>query len=253
VALFQHKQSKPQTPAEMALDEVHGLFDDTFREELRNHGREYFDRVIAENATLFKQDLDATIEHVNTELKQHMARQLDQQLIEINQATADLRQHVTQQLDDQLAEYSKSLKEAQDLALQALDRSAKALEEQHKQLAASLQQSVASQDAMLVKAFDDNKTQMAEIEKSQAQALEWLERSEKALREQYEKLGDELQQSVTEQKNMLVGSFESNMAAVVEHYLLQALGDQFDMKAQLPSIIKELEANKQAIVDDMTV
>lgn len=252
MALFQHKQPKTKTPAEMALDEVHGLFDDTFREELRNHGREYFDRVIAENASLFKQDLDATIEHVNTELKQHMARQLDQQLIEINQATADLRVHVTKQLDDQLAAYGKTLEDAQKLALEALDRSAKALEEQHKQLAASLEQSVASQDAMLVKAFDDNKTQMAEIEKAQAQALEWLERSEKALREQYDKLGAELQGSVTEQKNMLISAFETNMAAIVEHYLLQALGDQFDMKAQLPSIIKELEANKQAITDDMT-
>jgi hypothetical protein len=41
------------------------------------------------------------------------------------------------------------------------------------------------------------------------------------------------------------------MAQIVEHYLLGALGDQFDMKAQLPSILQQLEENKQAIVDDM--
>ena len=41
------------------------------------------------------------------------------------------------------------------------------------------------------------------------------------------------------------------MAQVVEHYLLGALGDQYDVKAQLPSIIKQLEDNKQVIVDDM--
>ena len=50
---------------------------------------------------------------------------------------------------------------------------------------------------------------------------------------------------------MMVDSFQDNMAQIVEHYLLGALGDQFDIKSQLPSIIKQLEENKQAIADDM--
>jgi hypothetical protein len=50
---------------------------------------------------------------------------------------------------------------------------------------------------------------------------------------------------------MLVTAFESNMAQIVEHYLLGALGDQYDLKAQLPSIIKQMEANKDVIVEDM--
>jgi hypothetical protein len=29
------------------------------------------------------------------------------------------------------------------------------------------------------------------------------------------------------------------------------LGDQYDMKAQLPLIIKQMEANRQAMMDDM--
>ena len=41
------------------------------------------------------------------------------------------------------------------------------------------------------------------------------------------------------------------MARIIEHYLLEALGDQYDLKAQLPAIIQQLETNKQAIVDDM--
>ena len=41
------------------------------------------------------------------------------------------------------------------------------------------------------------------------------------------------------------------MAAIVERYLLGALGDQYDLKAQLPAIIKQMEENKQAIADDM--
>jgi hypothetical protein len=41
------------------------------------------------------------------------------------------------------------------------------------------------------------------------------------------------------------------MAVVVEHYLLGALGEQYDMKAQLPMIIKQMDANKKAMMDDM--
>ena len=60
-----------------------------------------------------------------------------------------------------------------------------------------------------------------------------------------------LQKNVADQQNMLVDSFQDNMAAIVENYLLGALGDQYDLKAQLPAIIKQMEDNKQAIVDDM--
>jgi len=56
---------------------------------------------------------------------------------------------------------------------------------------------------------------------------------------------------VASQEEMLVGAFQSNMAAIVEHYLLGALGDQYDLKAQLPAIIKQMDENKKAIVDDM--
>jgi hypothetical protein len=38
---------------------------------------------------------------------------------------------------------------------------------------------------------------------------------------------------------------------VVEHYLVGALGDQYDLKTQLPSILASLEENKQTIVDDV--
>ena len=72
-----------------------------------------------------------------------------------------------------------------------------------------------------------------------------------ALRQQHEQLNVLLQKTIVEQQAMLVSSFEQNMARVIEHYLLGALGDQYDLKAQLPSIIKQMEANKQAIADDM--
>lgn len=41
------------------------------------------------------------------------------------------------------------------------------------------------------------------------------------------------------------------MARIVENYLVAAIGEQYNLKSQLPSIIKQLEENKQAIVDDI--
>ncbi len=86
---------------------------------------------------------------------------------------------------------------------------------------------------------------------AQNHALEALKQSAAEVDAQYQRLSTTLQQQVLAQQQMLVSAFESNMAAVVEHYVLGALGDQFDLKAQLPSIIKQMEANKAAMVEDL--
>lgn len=227
------------------------LFDDAFREELQAKGRAQFERVISENADLFKQDLDATIEHINTELRQHVTRQLDAQFEEINKTSADLRSHITARFDEQFAQFDQSMEKAQELALDALNRSASALEQQHKQLGASLEKSIANQDAMFASASQENKGHLEEMKASQEAALATLESGAQAIEEQHRKLGELLEKGITEEKDLLTDAFEQNMARIIEHYLLGALGDQYDLKAQLPAIIKQMEENKQAIVDDM--
>ena len=69
--------------------------------------------------------------------------------------------------------------------------------------------------------------------------------------EQYKQLSTTLQERINAQQTMMLDAFENNMAAVVEHYVLGALGEQFDLKAQLPSIIKQLQTNKDAMVGDL--
>ena len=64
-------------------------------------------------------------------------------------------------------------------------------------------------------------------------------------------MAETLEANAAKQQEILAKAFEENMAQVIEHYLLGALGDQYDLKAQLPAIIKQMEENKQAIVDDM--
>lgn len=246
MGIFQHKtpkKSEDETPA----NEEH-FFDEYFREELRNRGRWYFEKIITENGSLFKQDLDATVDQIDAELKDHVTKQLDAAIAQLN---TELREHVVRQVDQQLAEHTKTMQAAQDAALKTMTDSAAALQTQHKQLSDSLQQHIADQNAILHNAYEESKAQVATMKDSQRVALEWLKSSVQAMQEQYQQLGTVLQQNVANQQAMLVGAFEANMAAVIEHYLLGALGDQYDLKAQLPSIIKQLEANKQAMTDDM--
>jgi predicted phage tail protein len=238
MGLFQHKQ--PDEEADGALH----FFDDYFREELRKRGREYFEKVIDDNATLLKKDLDATVAHVNGELNEHITDQLDGTVAQINAK-------ITEQLDTQFAEYGKAMKEAQDKAVEGLNQRAQTLQEQHQQLSSTLQKSIANQEVMMSGVFNKNMARITAVADAQDAALQSLNQTVKALQEQNEKLSTTLQATIANQETMMIDAFEKNMAQVVEHYLLGALGDQYDMKAQLPAIIKQMEANKEDIAGDL--
>lgn len=229
MGIFQRKQ-QPQgkAPIDETSDGVQRFFDGYFA-ELKSRGRVHFEKSIEDNEAEFKKDLDATIAKANTELKAHVA----------------------QHLDNQIDENSKVLKEAQDVAFASLTQSAKALQEQHQQLSQVLQKNVTDQQAMLASTFEENKAQIAAMKEAQAQAVQWLQQSAQAMQEQHQQLTQAMQKNVASQESMLVDAFQENMARIIEQYLLGALGDQYDLKAQLPSIIKQMETNKQDIVDDM--
>jgi ribosome-binding ATPase YchF (GTP1/OBG family) len=244
-----HKQKIQRELTDEEAAELEGHFlDENFREELRNHGRLYFEKVINENAQLFKEDLDATIVQVNNELKDHVIGRLDASISRIN---IELKEHITKQLDDQFTEYGRVLKESQDNALKSLNESAQAVEQEHQQLSTTIQKSVANQRVMVTNLFDQNMSEMKTIKDSQDAAIKTLNESVQSVQAQYEEISSSLKQGFEKQQDMLIGAFQENMAQVIEHYLLGALGDQYDMKAQLPSIIKQLESKKLEIVDDM--
>lgn len=246
MGLFQNKQKSGKNASDD--NDVAHFFDENFREELRNHGRWYFEKVIKENGELFKQDLDATIENLNAEIKEHTTSQLDGAITSV---TTELKEHVTKQLDEQFADYTQAVKHTQDVALQSIVRSSEVLREQYQALDEALRKKVGDQEAMLTTAFEENKAQISAMKEAQASALEWLNQSLQVLHEQHEQLTNALQQKVAAQEAMLVDVFQKNMAQIVEHHLKNALADQYDIDKQLPAIIKEMEANKQAIVDDM--
>lgn len=76
-------QTKNKSPLDEESERVLQFFDDNFREELRNRGREYFEQAINENSAAFKLDLEGTIAQINTELKEHITTQLDAAIVRI--------------------------------------------------------------------------------------------------------------------------------------------------------------------------
>ncbi len=231
MGLFQSKHHpKNGAPIDETSDGVQRFFDGYF-EELKKRGDAYFTSAFETNATAFKEDLEKTSARISVELKEHMA----------------------QRLDDLFVENGKAMKDAQDLATQAVTRSTEALQQQQKQLGDDMQRDIAEQRALLKAAFDENKAHVEAMRQTQAAAVEWLNKSAQAMQEQHQQLLEAMRQDVANQQKMVMEAFDANMAQVVEHYLLDALSDQYDLKAQLPSIIKQMEANKQAMADDIAL
>jgi len=99
------------------------------------------------------------------------------------------------------------------------------------------------------------KEEFAKYEQSIADAkqlaTEALNKTQVAIEQQHQILSEQLQAQVAEEKQRLVARFEENMSDIVNHYVLSAIGNQIDLSDQLEFIIGSLEANKQAIVEDI--
>lgn len=155
--------------------DVQHIFNDTFRRELRNRGLLHFEKIINENAMFLQQDLRLTASQVNDYMKQEIKRTLT----------------------EEFAKYEQSINDAKQLAIDSI-----------------------------------NKTQTA-------------------IEQQRDILTKQLDQQFMAAKGQLISHFEDNMADIVNHYIMTAIGDQIDLNDQLEYIIGDLEANKAAIIEDI--
>ena len=243
MGLFSRKKHTSNSP-----EDVEFFFDEHFSEELRNRGRWFFENTIKENAKRFEDDLDATIKEVNVELKQHITSKLDETIATLD---TELKEHVTQQLEAQFTQYTESMKKAQDETLDSLKQSAESLQGQYEDLRTTLRKNVEDQKVTLTNVFEENKVRIATMQDAQNMALESLSHSVESLQKQHEELKNTLETHIKAQEEVFVDAFKNNMAQVIEHYVLEALGGQYDLKEQLPSIMQQLEEKKDAIVEDM--
>lgn len=158
-----------------AKEDVERIFNDEFREELRNRGRLHFEKIIGENAMFLQQDLRAT----TTQLNEYM------------------RQELTRTLQIEFKKYQQSIADAKQLALDSIEKTVTTIEQQRQLLETQMQ--------------------------TQAQ----------------------------EQRNQIITRFETQLAGIVNHYIMQAIGNQIDLSDQLEFILAELENNKAAILEDI--
>jgi hypothetical protein len=151
------------------------VFNDEFREELRNRGRLHFEKIISENAMFLQQDLQITTSQINEYMKTE----------------------ITKVLTEEFGKYQESITSAKELALQSIQKTQEAIEQQR----------------------------------------DLLEKQ----------MGEE----TAKEKDRIIAKFENNMADIINHYLLAAIGNEIDLSSQMDYIFQNLEENKEAIVADI--
>lgn len=169
------KKNTPDSFEEAAEQDVEHIFNEDFREELRNRGRLHFEKIIGENAMFLQQDLRLTTSQLNEYMKTE----------------------ITHKLQDEFNKYEQSIMDAKQLAIESIEKTNQAIDEQR------------------------------------------------------EVLGSQVQQEIASEKQLMLKRFEENMAEIVNHYVLAAVGNQIDLSDQLEYILADLEANKKAIVEDI--
>lgn len=158
-----------------AREDVDHLFNDEFREELRNRGRLHFEKIIGENAMFLQQDLRLTTSQLNEYMKDE----------------------ITRKLKEEFAKYEQSITDAKQVAIESIQKTNLAIDEQR------------------------------------------------------HVLSEQVQKEILAEKQQLMKRFEDNMADIVNHYVLAAVGNQIDLTDQLDYILGEMEANKKAMVEDI--
>jgi F0F1-type ATP synthase membrane subunit b/b' len=158
-----------------AENDVEHIFNSEFREELRNRGRLHFEKILGENAMFLQQDLRLTTSQLNDYMKDE----------------------ITKDLKEAFSNYQTAIGDAKQLALESIEKTKTAIDEQRSALSAQLEKEVADEKARRIERF------------------------------------------------------ENNMADIINHYVLMAIGNQIDLNDQLEYILGELETNKQAIAEDI--
>ncbi|MDQ2973566.1 MAG: hypothetical protein M3Q79_03745 [bacterium] len=161
--------------ATMAETDVEHIFNDEFREELRNRGRLHFEKIIGENAMFLQQDLRLTTSQLNDFMKQEIIKTLK----------------------EEFSRYEESINDAKQLAIDSIQKTQATIEEQR-----------------IV-------------------------------------LTEQIEKQLSTEKARQLARFEKHMAEIVNHYVLQAIGDQIDLSDQLDFILADMEENKEAIVRDV--
>lgn len=121
-----------------AQDDVERIFNDEFREELRNRGRLHFEKIINDNAMFLQQDLQLTASDLNEYMQGEIKKVLK----------------------DEFGKYEKSIENAKELAVEALQKTQATVEQQRQELAQKLHEELANEKKIMLEKFEDNMGQV---------------------------------------------------------------------------------------------
>lgn len=132
-----HK-SLAESLQEAAEDDVGHIFNEEFREELRNRGRLHFEKILGENAMFLQQDLRLTTSQLNEYMRGEISRELK----------------------EAFANYQSAITDAKQLAIESIEKTKTAIEDERKSLVAQLEKEVAEEKARRVKQFEERMAQV---------------------------------------------------------------------------------------------
>ena len=89
------------------------------------------------------------------------------------------------------------------------------------------------------------------IANAKDQAVEAIEKTRNLIDEQRKVMVTQLQDELVKEKAVAVAKFEKNMATIMNHYILEAIGNEIDLTDQLDYIFAHLEDSKQSIIEDI--
>ena len=82
-------------------------------------------------------------------------------------------------------------------------------------------------------------------------AIDSIQKTNQAIDEQRAVMSAQVDKEISAEKAHLTKRFVQIMAEIINHYIIAAICNQIDLNDQLEYILSELEANKQAILEDI--
>lgn len=223
------------------IDALMGRLNADITNQLNDRITEY-NRVSAESQELVAQSLARNAQMVHEKFQQ-MSVAMQQAVANQEVIMATVFQESKTQASAIQAEQSKILEQ--------LRQSEATTRDQNEQLTQSLQKAVNDQATKLDAIYQENMATVEATKEAQVAALEKLKVSTASLDAHNQQLSELLDKSIANQKAMVIELINDNMSRIIEHYLIGALGEQSSLREQLPSILENMEENKQAMVDDM--
>ena len=128
-------QKHAQKHADMndtAADAAEHIFNDEFREELRNRGRLHFENIIGENAMFLQQDLRLTTSQLNDYMKQE----------------------ITRVLKEEFSKYEESINDAKQLAIDSIQKTQSTIEQQRQLMTQQLAEQLGAEKSRTIARFE---------------------------------------------------------------------------------------------------